>query len=60
MTTNDVICEAIRFYFQDLFNKETGLSSGQFDTYLAGFPRLEVAEEAGCVNPITEEEIWDG
>lgn len=35
LTTNVSMCEAFRSYFQEFFNKETGLSPAQVDTYLA-------------------------
>ena len=40
-----------------LFTREPGLSSAQFDTYLADFPRLSATEAAGCEGCIKEEEI---
>ena len=40
-----------------LFTREPGLSSAQFDTYLADFPRLLATEAAGCEGHIKEEEI---
>ncbi len=40
-----------------LFTREPGLSSAQFDTYLADFPRLSATEAAGCEGLIKEEEI---
>ena len=42
-----------------LFTREPGLSSAQFDTYLADFPRLSATEAAGCEGRIKEEEIRD-
>ena len=42
-----------------LFTREPGLSSAQFDTYLAEFPRLSATEAAGCEGRIKEEEIRD-
>ncbi|CAE1178594.1 unnamed protein product [Acanthosepion pharaonis] len=59
VTTSAGICEAFRLFFQDLFTREPGLSSAQFDAYLADFPCLEAAEAARCEGPITESEIWD-
>ena len=55
-TTNEVIWGEFRQLFLKLFTREPGLSSGQFDTYLADFPRLSVT---GCEGRIKEEEIWD-
>ena len=57
VTTDKGICEEFRSYFQDLFTREPGLSSAQFDTYLADFPCLEATESAGCEGHITEAEI---
>jgi len=56
--TNKDICKEFCDYYQKLFTREPGLSSAQFDTYLADFPRLEDTEAAGCEGRITEEEIW--
>ena len=53
-TTN---CKEFRQYFLKLFTREPGLSSAQFDTYLADFPRLSATEAAGCEGRIKEEEI---
>ena len=39
-TRNEAICGEFRQYFLKLFTREPGLSSAQFDTYLADFPRL--------------------
>ena len=58
-TTNEAICGEFRQYFLKLFTGEPGLSSAQFDTYLADFPRLSVTEAAGCERRIKEEEIRD-
>ena len=46
-----------RQYFLKLFTREPGLSSAQFDAYLADFPRLSATEAAGCEGLIKEEEI---
>ncbi|CAE1328542.1 unnamed protein product [Acanthosepion pharaonis] len=59
VTANAGICEVFRDYFQDLFTREPGLSSAQFDAYLANFPCLSAAEVARCEGPITESEIWE-
>ena len=56
-TTNKAICREFRQYFLKLFTGEPGLSSAQFDTYLADFPCLSVTEAAGCEGCIKEEEI---
>ena len=56
-TTNEAICREFRQYFLKLFTREPGLSSAQFDTYLADFPRLSATEAAGCEGRIKEEEI---
>ena len=40
-----------------LFTREPGLSSALFDTYHTDFPRLLVAEAAGCESCITEDDI---
>ena len=56
-TTNEGICSVFRDYYQDLFTREPGLSSSQFDTYLADFPRLTETEAAGCEGRITEDEV---
>ena len=56
-TTNEAICGEFRQYFLKLFTREPGLSSAQFDTYLADFPRLSATEAAGCEGRIKEEEI---
>ena len=58
-TTNEAICGEFRQYFLKLFTREPGLSSAQFDTYLADFPRLSATEAAGCEGRIKEEEIRD-
>ena len=58
-TTNEAICGEFRQYFLKLFTREPGLSSSQFDTYLADFPRLSATEAAGCEGRIKEEEIRD-
>ena len=58
-TTNEAICGEFRQYFLKLFTREPGLSSAQFDTYLADFPRLSATEAAGCEGCIKEEEIRD-
>ena len=47
-TTNEAICKEFRQYFLKLFTREPGLSSAQFDTHLANFPRLSATEAAGC------------
>ena len=57
--TNETICGEFRQYFLKLFTREPGLSSAQFDTYLADFPRLSATEAAGCEGRIKEEEIPD-
>ena len=57
LTTNEDICKGFRDYFLQLCTREPGLSSAQFDAYLADFPRLEATEAAGCEGPITEVEI---
>ena len=56
-TTNEAICKEFRQYFLKLFTREPGLSSAQFDTYLADFPCLSATEAAGCEGRIKEEEI---
>ena len=56
-TTNKAICKEFRQYFLKIFTREPGLSSAQFDTYLADFPRLSATEVAGCEGRIKEEEI---
>ena len=56
-TTNEAICGEFRQYFLKLFTREPGLSSAQFDAYLADFPRLSATEAAGCEGLIKEEEI---
>ena len=56
-TTNEAICREFRQYFLKLFTRESGLSSAQFDTYLADFPCLSATEAAGCEGRIKEEEI---
>ena len=56
-TTNEAICREFQQYFLKLFTREPGLSSAQFDTYLANFPRLSATEVAGCEGRIEEEEI---
>ena len=56
-TTNEVICREFRQYLLKHFTREPGLSSAQFDTYLADFPRLSATEAAGCEGRIKEEEI---
>ena len=58
-TTNEAICGEFRQYFLKLFTRDPGLSSAQFDTYLADFPRLSATEAAGCEGRIKEEEIRD-
>ena len=58
-TTNEAICGEFRQYFLKLFTREPGLSSAQFDAYLADFPRLSATEAAGCERRIKEEEIRD-
>ena len=58
-TTNEAICGEFRQYFLKLFTREPGLSSAQFDSYLADFPRLSAIEAAGCEGRIKEEEIRD-
>ena len=58
-TTNEAICGEFRQYFLKLFTREPGLSSAQFDAYLADFPRLSATEAAGCEGRIKEEEIRD-
>ena len=58
-TTNEAICGEFRQYFLKLFTREPGLSSAQFDTYLADFPRLSATEAAECDGRIKEEEIRD-
>ena len=55
-TTNEAICREFRQYFLKLFTREPGLSSAQFDTYLANFSRLSVTEAAGCEGRKKEEE----
>ena len=56
-TTNEAICKEFRQYFMKLFTREPGLSSAQFDTYLADFPRLSATEAAECGGCITEDEV---
>ena len=56
-TTNQAICKEFRQYFLKLFTREPGLSSVQFNTYLADYPRLSVTEAAGCEERIKEGEI---
>lgn len=46
VTTNEGIYEGFRSYFQQLFNKEPGMCSTQFEIYLADFPRFDTAEAA--------------
>ena len=46
-TTNKTICRKFRDYFEKLFTRNPGLSSVQFDTYLANFSRLAATEAAG-------------
>ena len=58
-TTNEAICREFRQYFLQLFTREPGLSSAQFDTYLADCPRLSATEAARCEGRIKEEEIWE-
>ena len=58
LTTNGGICEEFRSNFQELFTREPGLSTAQFDAYLSDFPRLEAAEADRCEGPITEDEVW--
>ena len=58
-TTNEAICKVFRQYFLKLFTREPRLSSGQFDTYLADFPRLSATEAAGCGGCITEDEVQE-
>ena len=55
-TTNEAIRGEFRQYFLKLFTREPGLSSAQFDTYLAVFPHLSAT---GCEGRIKEEEIRD-
>ena len=57
-TTNEAICRAFRCYFEKLFPKVSWLSSAEFDTYLADFPRFAVTEATGCECCITKKEIW--
>ena len=57
-TTNEAICKEFQQYFLKLFTMEPGLSSSQFDTYLADFPLLLATEVAGCEGCITEDEVW--
>ena len=57
-TTNEAICKEFQQYFLKLFTREPGLSSAQFDTYLANFPCLSATEAAGCEGCITEDEVW--
>ena len=40
-----------------LFTREPGLSSAQFNTYLADFPHLSATEAAGCEGCIKDDEI---
>lgn len=54
---NEVICKNFLSVFQKLFTRDPELDAAKFDTYLAYFPRLETAEEAGCRRVIKEEEI---
>ena len=56
-TTNEAICKEFRQYFLKLFTREPGLSSSQFDTYLADFPHLSAMEAARCGGCITEDEV---
>ena len=56
-TTDEAICKEFRQYFLKRFTREPGLSSAQFDTYLADFLRLSTTEAAGCEGRIKEEEI---
>ena len=44
------------FYFEKLFTEEPGLSSVQFDTYLADFSSLESTEAARCEGRRTDGE----
>lgn len=48
VTTNEGIYEGFRSYFQELFTKESGMSSAQFETYSTDFPRFDTDETAGC------------
>ena len=57
-TTNEAIRKKFRQYFLKLFTGELGLSSAQFDTYLADSPRLSATEAAECEGCITEDEVW--
>ena len=58
-TTNEAIYKEFRQYFLKLFTRKPGLSSAQFDTYLANFPRLSATEVAGCEGHIKEDEIQE-
>ena len=51
-TTNEIICWEFRNYFEQLLTREPGLSSAQFDTYLADFPPHTATEAAGCESSI--------
>ena len=55
--TNEAICKEFRQYFLKLFTREPGLSSAQFDTYLADFPCLSATKAAGCEGLIKEEAL---
>ena len=56
-TTDEAICRKFRQYFVKLFTREPELTSAQFNTYLADFPRLSATEAAGCEVRIKEEGI---
>ena len=56
-TTNKDIYSVFQDIYQDLFTRELGLSSAQFDAYLADFVRLTETEAAGCEGRITEDEV---
>ena len=56
-TTNEAICKEFRQYFEKLFTRQPVLSSAQFDTYLADFPRLTATKATGCKGRIMEDEV---
>ena len=53
------IHDAFRAHFRDRFARCPDLSLQEFRNYLADFPRLGVAEAAGCEGVITECEVRD-
>ena len=51
--------DTFRAHFRDRFARCTDLPIREFRSYLADFPRLGVAEAAGCEGVVTECEVRD-